>query len=84
VSIADDIAAEAERLNAIDDALDVAGVLMHPDTADKVCAHLGGQTVAEHYAFCYRSAELLLDASVPMGLAIPQSRKQVAEWKARR
>lgn len=84
MSIVDDIAAEAKRLNALDEALDVAGVLMHPDTAARVSPILGGRTTAEHYALCYKGAEIMCDPTFPRGLAIPQSRAQVAEWKRRR
>lgn len=83
MSIVDDIAAEAARLNAIDEALDVAGVLMHPDTADALALSLG-RTTAEHYALCYQGVEIMCDPTFPRGLAIPQSRAQVAEWKRRR
>jgi hypothetical protein len=85
MSIVDDIEREAKRLNALDKALDVAGVLMHPDTADKVCAWLGGRTMAEHHQRCYPSGvEIMRDPTCPVGLALPQSRTQLAAWKARR
>jgi hypothetical protein len=84
VSIVDDIAREAERLNALDKALDVAGVLMHPETADKVCAWLGGRTMAEHYQLCYPDGvEIMRDPTCPVGLALPQSRSQLVAWKER-
>lgn len=83
MSVEDDIAAAAARLNAIDDELDIAGVLMHPDTADALVLSLD-RTAAEHYALCYTGAEILRDPTFPRGVAIPQSRAQVAAWKATR
>lgn len=76
------IRVEAQRLNALDAAIEIAGVLMHPDTADSVIP-MFKRVVSEHYLRVYPGAEIMRDPTCPVGLCIPQSRAQFAAWKAR-